>query len=383
MGPTRLTFTRSSNLFYQSLFLYTLIAEYLVNEKTGNNIGVFVPDEGKHRFLPLISKNPVEAMNGLVLLKQSGSGGESGGRERTDFMDSLNEPYVIHYPRIVAVADESGSHVELVEFFDCVGGAMWSHHHYVQSPLVESVRCIGGTMRYLLRPGSVDLELEGSKFPAGISAVAVDGAEISLTYIGMGGGGVGATSCRDTAQGVLRSKSDESGGGKIAGSTIWLPRRSRVLIGVDDTDTPEEGATWTLVHNIARAVEDDRSVYLSHTIVQLYPVPYRTKNCVSLVAEFASTDTARLISRFQGLLERYTLSEKTGMAVFQGFRPPKALIDFGWKVKTGEIGPGLLDSLKVENLDIIMKGRGIIGAVAALPFFTRYEEALELCDGRT
>ena len=68
----------------------------------------------------------------------------------------------------------------------------------------------------------------------------------------------------------------------------------RVLIGVDDTDTPEEGATWTLVHNIARAVEDEQSVYLSHTIVQLFPVPYRTKNCVSIVVEFATTDTGAL-----------------------------------------------------------------------------------------
>lgn len=297
-------------------------------------------------------------------------------------MENISEPYVIHYPRIVAVADEGSTHVELVEFFDCVGGAMWSQHHYVQSPLVESVRCIGGTMRYLLKAGSVDLALEGSKFPAGISAVAVDGAEISITYIGMGGGGVGATSCRDTAKGVLRSRSDESGGGKVAGSTIWLPRRQRVLIGVDDTDTPEEGATWTLVHNIARAVEDDHSVYLSHTIVQLYPVPYRTKNCVSLVAEFASSEPDRLISRFHSLLVRYTLSEKTGMAAYTGFAPSQELADFGTKVKRGEVRPDLLGRLQDKKLKRIMEGRGIIGAVAALPFFTRYEEALELCDGR-
>jgi methanogenesis imperfect marker protein 11 len=301
---------------------------------------------------------------------------------RTGFMDYMSEPYVIHYPRIVAVADEGGEHVELVEFFDCVGGAMWSKRHYAKSPLVEHSRMVGHTMRYMTRPGQVDLRLEGSRFPAGISGVALDRNEIAITYIGMGGGGVGVTSCRETAEGVLRSKSDESGGGKVAGSTIWLPRRRRVLIGVDDTDTPDEGATWTLVHNIARTVEDERSVYLSHTIVQLYPVPYRTKNCVSIVAEFASTDTGRLIDRFHRLLKRYTLSEKTGMAVYKAFTPPQELVDFGWKVKRGEIEPGLLDTLQDKNLELIMNGRGVIGAVAALPFFTRYEEALELCDGK-
>ena len=298
-------------------------------------------------------------------------------------MASLSEPYIIHYPQIVAVTDDDAQRVELVEFFDCVGGAMWSQRHYKKSPIVEDVRCVGSTMRYLLRPGTVNLALEGSRFPAGISALTVDNAEIAVTYIGMGGGGVGATACRADAKGVLRSRSDDSGGGKVAEATIWLPRRQRVLIGVDDTDTPEEGATWTLVHNIAKAVGDEQSVYLSHTIVQLFPVPYRTKNCVSLVAEFATTEPQRLIDRFRRLLEKYTLSEKTGMAAYTGFTPSEALLAFGRKVKRGEVDPGLFRSINDDHLEIVMNGRGIIGAVAALPFYTRYEEALDLCDGRT
>jgi len=298
-------------------------------------------------------------------------------------MENISEPYVIHYPQIVAVADETGSRVELIEFFDCVGGAMWSKHHYAQSPVVEDVRCVGSTMRYLLKLQSVDLALEGSRFPAGISACTVDKSEIAVTYIGMGGGGVGAAACRSDARGILRSRSDPAGGGKVAGATIWMPRMQRVLIGVDDTDTPEEGATWTLVHNIAKAVEDEHSVYLSHTIVQLFPVPYRTKNCVGLVAEFATTDPAGLTERFHALLKKYTLSQKTGMAVYTGFSPSDELLAYGRKVKRGEVQPGLLEDLRDKNLKIIMDGRGITGAVAAIPFFTRYEEALELCSGPT
>jgi methanogenesis imperfect marker protein 11 len=297
-------------------------------------------------------------------------------------MTDIPEPYVIHYPQIVALADEAGELVELIEFFDCIGGAMWTKHHYAQSPIVKDVRCIGSTMRYLLEPGTADLSLEGSRFPAGISSCIVDPSEISITYIGMGGGGVGAASCRSDARGVLRSRSDPAGGGKVAGATLWLPRRQRVLIGVDDTDTPEEGATWTLVHNIARAVEDERSVYLSHTIVQLFPVPYKTKNCVGLVVEFATTDPEGLVAKFHELLKKYTLSEKTGMAVYSGFSPSGELEEYGKKVKRGEIDPGLVSRIQDRNLRIVMNGRGIVGAVAALPFFTRYEEALELCSGR-
>jgi methanogenesis imperfect marker protein 11 len=296
-------------------------------------------------------------------------------------MVNISEPYVIHYPRIVAVADKSGGKVELIEFFDCIGGAMWSKCQYAKSPIVEDVRCVGTTMRYSLKTGSVDLALEGSRFPAGISACTLDGSEIVITYIGMGGGGVGAAACRSDAAGVLRNRSDPAGGGKVAGATLWLPRMHRVLIGVDDTDTPEEGATWTLVHNIARAVEDEHSVYLSHTIVQLFPVPYRTKNCVALVAEFATDDPEGLVSRFHELLERYTLSEKTGMAVYTGFAPSEELLAYARKVKRGEVGAGLWASIRDPDLRVVMNGRGIVGAVAAIPFYTKYEEALELCSG--
>ena len=34
------------------------------------------------------------------------------------------------------------------------------------------------------------------------------------------------------------------------------------------------------------------------------------------------------------------------------------------------------------NLRIVRNGRGSIGAVAAIPFYTRYEEALTLCTDR-
>jgi methanogenesis imperfect marker protein 11 len=173
---------------------------------------------------------------------------------------------------------------------------------------------------------------------------------------------------------------EPSGGGRKAGATIWLPKMQRVLIGVDDTDTPDEGATWTLTHNIARAIENEDSRYLSHTIVQLFPVPYRTKNCVSIVCEFATTDRAGLVSAYQRLLEKYTLSDETGMAVFSGF-DPDPLLSFGQNVKRGEVRRDLIPSSTDGNLELRMEGRGVIGAVAAIPFYTQYEEALSLWTG--
>lgn len=294
----------------------------------------------------------------------------------------LFEPYSISYPWIAAIASEDGSQVELIECFDCIGGAMWVKKHYAQSPLVRSVRTVGATNRYLLKTGSLDLELQGSRFPAGICGVTVSDTEIKISYVGMGGGGVGATICRATAQGIISSEYDESGGGKVAGSTITLPRLSRILIGVDDTDTPEQGATWTLVHNIARTVAEDPETagthrYLSHTIVQLFPVVFRTKNCVGVVAEFATSHPEDLTGRFCSLLQKYTLSDETGMAVYSGFSPDE-LLAYGEKVKRGQVDPCEAASFASDHLRIVLKGRGITGAVAAIPFYTNYDEALKL-----
>jgi len=237
-------------------------------------------------------------------------------------MERLSEPYTIRYPQIVAVADESGEHVELIEFFDCTGGAMVGEAPLCAEP-ARPLRPDRGSDQPLpsfdwqRRPRARGLDLPGRDRrcsrrwgrdrhpPTGV----------------LGGGGVGASICRASAPGVVRYRSDPAGGGRLAGSTIWLPRRERVIIGIDDTDTPEEGATWTLAHNIARAVEDEHSRYLSHTIVQLYPVPHRTKNCVAIACEFATSDPDGLTRRYHDYLETYTLSEETGMAVWRGFDP--------------------------------------------------------------
>ena len=68
-------------------------------------------------------------------------------------MVNISEPYIIQYPKIVAVADETGERVELIEFFECIGGAMWTQHHYAKSQIVDDVRCVGSTTRYLISPG--------------------------------------------------------------------------------------------------------------------------------------------------------------------------------------------------------------------------------------
>lgn len=289
----------------------------------------------------------------------------------------LEEPYIAPYSELLAVSSETADRIEYMEKTDCLGGMKWSVRQYAQSPLVRIARIVGGTARYLLKTGNIELPLKGSEFPAGICGAEVKDNEITISFAGLGGGGVGVAGCRTKADGILSAEYSECGGGKTGRATIHLPKRERVIIGIDDTDTPEAGATWSLAHRIGKAVETNQSRYISHTIVQLFPVKQRTKNCVATALEFATSEPDKLISQVKELVETYTLSDKTGMAVFRGF-DPSPLLSYGWMVKKGEVTTDALNEIR-KYIETPINGSGIIGAAAAIPFATKYREALELC----
>lgn len=280
-----------------------------------------------------------------------------------------NKKWVVPYKNIVAVCNGNG-YVEIVEQTNCFGGACWAEYHYKRtSPLIVSVRNVGNTMRYLMRTGKEELILTPSIAAAGIEAVEVGDETVSVTYAGLGGGGVGATISRALAEDVIDYDYTEIGGSRRSKGTIVLPKRKRVLIGVDDTDTKEEGATWSLVHNIAAELNGKNAYYISHAIVQLYPVPFKTQNCVSTVVEFACIDENKLTRDFEALLRKHTLSAETGMAALVKF-DADSLRDYGRLVKQKQITKETSEKAAAEaGAEIVINGRGFIGALAALPYF--------------
>ncbi len=292
----------------------------------------------------------------------------------------LQDPYNIPYKGIYAIADLKNEFVELMEHSNCYGGSAWALYHYSKSPLVIKSRAVGDMMRYLIKVGRSNLTLQSSTAAAGIESVIVNGDEIEITYSGLGGGGVGATTCRAYASGVLRCDISESGGGKRASGKIVVPRRERILVGIDNTDSKEKGATWTLAHNIAVAVDSLEHKYISHTLVQLFPVPDKTQNCVATVLEFACAKGAReeLLSTIrEGLLE-YSVSSETGMVALSDF-DASSLMEYSSLCRSKMITKELTLKTAAQNhVEICIDGKGIIGALAALPWFSRNDESVFL-----
>jgi methanogenesis imperfect marker protein 11 len=280
-----------------------------------------------------------------------------------------NKKWVLPYKNIIAIHDGDGK-VEIIEQPNCFGGACWSEYHYTKaSPLIISSRTLGNSTRFLTKVGESKLELKSSVAAAGIESVKVDDETVKITYAGLGGGGVGATASRAMAEDVIECDMTETGGSRESRGTIVLPRRKRVLIGIDDTDTKEEGATWSLVHNIASELDGKNARYVSHSIVQLFPVPCKTQNCVSTVVEFGCIDEHRLISDFEQLLRKYTLSDETGMVALTGFEADR-LKDYGAMCKQKQVKcEDTEHAAKAAGVEVVIGGRGIIGATASLPFF--------------
>ncbi len=186
------------------------------------------------------------------------------------------------------------------------------------------------------------------------------------------------TLSRAGADDVLRYKVTECGGGRVARGTIVVPRRERLIIGVDNTDSKTVGATWTLVHNIASKVDRPEARYLSHSLIQLYPVPTKTQNCVSTAVEFACLPGKAdgMVEDFKALLEKYSVSDETGMALFRGF-DPSALLAYGLRCKNERVMyEDALEASKKAGVEIVIDGQGLIGAVAALPFYARPDESI-------
>ena len=298
-------------------------------------------------------------------------------------------PWISPYERIVAMTD--GKYIELHEFHArnrCSGGAAWEVYHYPRvSNLVLRARREGSRNIFVVRTGKAELNLIPGVAGAGMEMAEINEDNIEITYAGLAGGGIAATVCRGMAEGVRGIEIiQEGGGGKLGKAKLVVPAMKKVVIGVDDTDTKESGATWSLVNEIAYGLEKDGlGIYLLHTITQLYlENPHKTTNCVSISVTFATRNVDALVDEFARTLEEKTLSEDTAMAVSTSIEVSREIKDFGLRAKKEllevEEARDVADRNNIE-LIVVTGERGIIGALAAVAFSDSPDDAVRIPAG--
>lgn len=297
--------------------------------------------------------------------------------------------WVTPFDKIVAICDEKNKLIQIYEDHargKCYGAAAWSAYHYKKtSSLVIDAWRDGPRDVFLLKIGKGKLDLIPSYSSGGIERAELKGDECRITYVGLAGAGVGVTLCRGLAEGVRGVEVIAEGGGNRLGKAVLiLPKMLKLHIGIDDTDKGSEGATWSLANELGVKVAQEQGIeYLNHTLVQLFPMaPTKTKNCVATVLTFAVLPAKRskLIKKLTNLLKRETLSDDTGLAIFEGIKIPRGLTSFSDRVRAKLINISqarkAAAKLGVELIEITGE-TGLIGALGAIGYAERHEVAIE------
>ena len=303
-----------------------------------------------------------------------------------ELKEKFNDPWVAPYEKVLTMVD--GNKVEIVEYHPCISGSHWLLHQYKNnSELIDDAYRDGNKHVYSCHVGSAPLDLKASFNAAGIDEIQVIDDEVKVTHAGLAGAGVGAGMCRGMGKGVKYVELIESGGGSKEGrATVVTPKLEKVVIGVDDTDTKDAGATWTMAHNLGVELASEGFEYLDHIIVQLYPHnPHKTQNCVSIALTFAVEIEKKesLINRLIEKLKRDTLTDKTSIAILEGLEIPEKLREYSIATKSGmmdvETAEKTAKDLGIE-LIAVTGNQGKVGALAALGLYNDVEEAVKAYD---
>ena len=303
-----------------------------------------------------------------------------------ELKEKFSDPWIAPYEKVLTMVD--GDKVEIVEYHPCISGSHWLLYQYKNnSELIDDAYRDGNKHVYSCHAGSAPLDLKASFNAAGIDEIQVIGDEVKVTHAGLAGAGVGAGMCRGMGKGVKYIELIKSGGGSKEGrATVVTPKLEKVVIGVDDTDVKDAGATWTMAHNLGVELSNEGFEYLDHIIVQLYPHnPHKTQNCVSIALTFAveSEKKEALIERTIEILKRDTLSDKTAIAVLEGLEIPEKLREYAIATKSGmmdvETAEKTAKDLGIELIAVTGE-QGKVGALAALGLYNDVEEAVKAYD---
>ena len=300
-----------------------------------------------------------------------------------ELKEKFNDPWIAPYQKVLTMVDNDK--VEIVEYHPCISGSHWLLNQYRNnSKLIDSAYRDGNKHVYKCHVGYEPLDLKASFDAAGIDKIVIENDEVKVTHAGLAGAGVGAGMCRGMGEGVKYIELIETGGGsKVGKATVVTPKLKKVVIGIDDTDTKDAGATWTMAHNLGVELAKNGFEYLDHIIVQLYPHnPHKTQNCVSIALTFAveSDKKEELIDEVIKILKRDTLSDKTAIAILEGLDIPKKLREYSIATKSGmmdvETAEKVADELDIKLIAVTGE-QGKVGALAAIGLYDDVEEAVK------
>lgn len=223
-----------------------------------------------------------------------------------------------------------------------------------------------------LKFGPASSELGGQ----GVFSLQVEGDRVRTKWRGIAGASVGVGACIPQCKDVIETVYPDDfkiGGANTAEVEIVTKKLVRMVIGVDDTDTPQQGASW--VSSLKMGKECPYGKFIDHKIIQLNPkAPNKTTNCCSTAVSLAveEKDIPNVIEYAKEFLRKESYSDDTVMTVFIGLKIPKELEEWSWNAKsvlyTVEEAKEIAERNGVQIVEVT-GNKGTIGAVAAIGCF--------------
>lgn len=281
---------------------------------------------------------------------------------------------------IYTIVDEKSGKARIIEACSARGPAEWDVVNRRRSGgVIDVVNLEGNTITMDVTLGEKDLKFGAASADLGgqgICLCKVEGDEVRTTWYGIAGASLGVGACIPGSEGVIRTEYPDDfkmGGAHTAHVDIITPKLVRVIIGVDDTDTKEKGATWAT--SLAMARDCPVGYFMGHKIIQLNPrCPTKTTNCCGTAVAFAvrEEEIPKLVEFCYDYVKRNSYSQDAVMTVYKGLEIPKALSDFGWSAKSIMYKNADAEKIAAENgvqiINVTGSG-GTIGAVAAIGCF--------------
>jgi hypothetical protein len=249
--------------------------------------------------------------------------------------------------------------------------AFCAYHHAQAEGVVSSVEREGRLLLEYATLGQSDAEI--GLYPAsavGVLGVGREGDYIIQRIRCIGGPAYSLTDMMRMAGGV-HAISLKKVGNLMEGEVVTRAL-THVIIGLDDTDTQEGGATFALALGLLQYLGKMEGIIpIGHRVVMLNPFleGLTVGNSCSYIELAAEEEKFPLIAdTVARFVSEESLSREWGVAIKRGFRIPPALRAYGLRARTDVISREETRTIAQDHGIALLGGRGTIGALAAVAF---------------
>ncbi len=257
-------------------------------------------------------------------------------------------------------------------FHQCMStgcAAFCAFHHKSAVGAIEKIGLDGRLLVEYARIRESDAEIGLYPLPAvGVLGVRRENGFIIQRIHSIGGPAYSLTDMMAMAEGVCDVRVRKSGG--IAEGEVVTRALTHLIIGVDDTDSAEGGATFALALGLLQYLGKMRGVFpIGHKVAMLLPNPgicTTGNSCSFIEIAVRPEEVERVIERALRFVRKQSLSPQWGLAIKTGFTIPGPLRTYGLRARKEIIENEEAIAIATGSSILLAGGNGIIGALAAI-----------------